>query len=170
MKDGGAGPIRESDAPAGDLSSAQLQRRRGEAPPELASGGREGVHGLRKRVDRRSQLDREHGLVDRLAGTNSSDEGSDHDLVLSIDDDRDVAEVGLDDVALRRSRQVDGLLERVDAPLLRLVEAQADGRRLGIGVNDGEDPAIATVTVAFPYFLSIWRLNQLCSTLSNAIE
>lgn len=36
---------------------------------------------------------------------------------------------------------------------------------LDIAFNDPDKRAEATVTVAFPYFLSIWRLNQLCSVL-----
>lgn len=41
---------------------------------------------------------------------------------------------------------------------------------LGIAVNDADKRAEATVSVAFPYFVSIWRLNQLCAVLGNAVQ
>ena len=63
-------------------------------------------------------------------------------LARSIDD-RDVAELGLDRVALGRRREVRDELEGVDARLVRLLEGQADEGQLGIGVGGpGEGPVV----------------------------
>jgi selenocysteine lyase/cysteine desulfurase len=42
--------------------------------------------------------------------------------------------------------------------------------RLGIRINNPSNPALASVTVAFAYYLSIWHVNELCLVLSEATE
>ncbi len=45
-----------------------------------------------------------------------------------------------------------------------------DEAELGIYVNDAKNLGAASIRVAFPYFLSIWRLNGLCAVLENSIQ
>src|SRR5205814_1515597 len=89
---------------------------------------RVGKHG-----DRSAELHREHRFVDRLRCRGPADERADDDLVLAIDDDRDVA-LRLAHVAFGARRKVRGLLIRVDAAVLRLIQKETDRGGLGIGV------------------------------------
>src|SRR5438445_2046016 len=96
--------------------------------------GREGVDRIGEDRDWRTELYREHRFVDRLGCRGPPDERTDDDLVLPIDDDRDMP-FRFAHVALRARGKVGGLLERVDATFLRLIQEQANPGCLRIGVD-----------------------------------
>ena len=74
-------------------------------------------------VDRDVGLDREHALVDRGRRVRAGHRGADQLSRGPVDDDRHVAELGLDRVALRGLREVGDQLERVEAGVERLARA-----------------------------------------------
>ena len=98
------------------------------------------MYGFGERRDRCAQLDREDGLVNRFRRRGARDESADDDLVLPVDDDRDVP-LGLAHVALRAGPEVRGLLVGVDAALLRLIDQETDAGALRVGVDRSRDRA-----------------------------
>ena len=66
-------------------------------------------------IDRDVGLDRQHALVDRGGGVRAGDGGADQLARRAVDDDRHVAELGLDRVAAGARREVGDELERVEA-------------------------------------------------------
>lgn len=80
-------------------------------------------------------MDGQDALVDRRRSIGRGQGRPNQFVAGPIDHDRDVAELGLDRVALGRGREVDDQLEGIVAGRLGLLQGQADESQLGIGIG-----------------------------------
>ncbi len=113
----------------------ELPERVGEQAVEDPRRRREGVDRVGEDVDRDPGPDRQHAFVDRRRGVGAGHRGADELARRAVDDDRHVAELGLDRVAPRARGEVGDQLERVEPGVDRAVEGQPDRRRLGVRVG-----------------------------------
>ena len=88
------------------------------------------------------RADRDHALVDGGGRVRAGHRRADQLAGRPIDDDRDVAGVGLDRVALRALREVGDALERVEPGGPGLVEGHAHRRRLRVHVRRPRQRAV----------------------------
>ena len=100
------------------------------------------MDGVGQDVDRDVGLDRHDALMDRGGGVRAGHRRADQLARGPVDDDRHVAERGLDRVALGARREVGDELERVEAGLARRLEGDPDRGRLRVRVRRPRQGAV----------------------------